>query len=274
MKNEKLMFKVLNAFALVATVAVNAIAQILPLGGYNTGEISAMYPTLLTPAPITFAIWGIIYLLLAGVVVQQFVTSRDDATTKVGWMFAITCALNIGWMIFWHFQIQLLATLAIVGLWIFLMMISKAVADEHWLVKATFNIYYGWITVATAAQVYIFLVEKFPGLGEGKVAVIITIGAMAILTVFGLARVLAKQDSFFGLAIAWAITGIFIKHVSVGFSNANPGIVFVSGICAALMLATVIYMCMHTRKLDEHRKLSDSFSAPAQNMSTAEPDAK
>lgn len=222
MKNEKLVFKVLNAFAFTAMVAINAIAQILPLGGYNTGEISALYPNLLTPAPITFSIWGIIYILLAVVIIQQFVSTHDGATKKIGWMFAITCALNIAWIVFWHFQLLLLATMVIVVLWVFLMRISSAVEDESGLLKAAFRIYYGWITAAAAVQVYILLLANLPGLGARMPAVIVTIGALVILTAFGLGRILAKQDSFFGIALAWAITGVFIKHVSSG-SAANLG---------------------------------------------------
>jgi hypothetical protein len=37
-----------------AMVAVNALANILPINGLNTGEVSALYPSLFTPAGLTF----------------------------------------------------------------------------------------------------------------------------------------------------------------------------------------------------------------------------
>ena len=48
--------------AVVIVMAVNAAANIVPLGGYNTGTLSAMYPTGFTPAGRTFSIWSLIYL--------------------------------------------------------------------------------------------------------------------------------------------------------------------------------------------------------------------
>ena len=48
--------------AVLMVIAVNAAANIVPLGGYNTGELSAMYPTGFTPAGRTFGIWSLIYL--------------------------------------------------------------------------------------------------------------------------------------------------------------------------------------------------------------------
>jgi len=49
--------------ALLATVivlAVNAAANIVPLGGLNTGQLSALYPTGFTPPGYVFGIWSII----------------------------------------------------------------------------------------------------------------------------------------------------------------------------------------------------------------------
>jgi len=48
----------------VGVIAVNALANILPINGYNTGQISAFYPNAFVPAGFTFSIWGVIYLLL------------------------------------------------------------------------------------------------------------------------------------------------------------------------------------------------------------------
>lgn len=41
---------------------MNAAANILPINGVRTGELSARYPTGFTPAGWVFSIWGLIYL--------------------------------------------------------------------------------------------------------------------------------------------------------------------------------------------------------------------
>ncbi|MFB9324798.1 hypothetical protein ACFFSY_02440 [Paenibacillus aurantiacus] len=61
----------LNVFGLIAVVAVNALADWLPINGLTTGEVSAKYPVLVTPAGYAFSIWSLIYALLAGFVIYQ-----------------------------------------------------------------------------------------------------------------------------------------------------------------------------------------------------------
>lgn len=55
----------LVALTFLAMITVNALANILPIGGMGTGEVSDSYPNLFAPAGITFSIWGVIYFLLA-----------------------------------------------------------------------------------------------------------------------------------------------------------------------------------------------------------------
>ena len=55
----------LTLITFILMVVVNALANILPINGIGTGAVSDSYPNLFAPAGITFAIWGVIYLLLA-----------------------------------------------------------------------------------------------------------------------------------------------------------------------------------------------------------------
>ncbi|WP_241433194.1 hypothetical protein [Listeria cornellensis] len=48
----------------VIMVGINALANILPLNGLNTGEISNRLDVLFTPAGYVFVIWGVIYISL------------------------------------------------------------------------------------------------------------------------------------------------------------------------------------------------------------------
>jgi hypothetical protein len=59
-----------NVVAFVAVLVVNALAGSTKLlNGRNTADVSAAYPTFITPAGFTFSIWGIIYVLLFAFVV-------------------------------------------------------------------------------------------------------------------------------------------------------------------------------------------------------------
>ena len=64
--------KIINMVTFLAMVTVNALANILPINGVGTGEVSDFYANLFAPAGITFSIWGVIYLLLALFVLYSF----------------------------------------------------------------------------------------------------------------------------------------------------------------------------------------------------------
>ena len=251
MNKQLRIFKVLNIFAFIAMGAVNVAAQTLPLGGMNTAQISALYPTLLTPVGLTFSIWTVIYLLMGWFVIRQTITGDDQATEKVGWLFALTCALNIAWIISWHYQFMLLATVAIVTLWVCLLQINMKIKDESWLLKAGFSVYYAWITVATAVQIFIYLALKIPAIHLRQNALTITILVLAAMTILGLSKIFSGHDSFFGLTIDWAIVGIFLSHVgSEGYNKMYPILILVSGLCALILSASLVISVMKNEKKD------------------------
>lgn len=71
--------KALVVVTYLAMITMNVLANALPLNGRNTGEVSDAYPSLFTPAGITFSIWSVIYLLLGLHVLYQLGLFREDA---------------------------------------------------------------------------------------------------------------------------------------------------------------------------------------------------
>jgi len=69
--------KWLNLLTFLAMVAVNALANILPINNIGTGAVSDSYFNLFAPAGITFAIWGLIYLLLGLFSIYQLGSTRQ-----------------------------------------------------------------------------------------------------------------------------------------------------------------------------------------------------
>lgn len=102
-KTRKLM-KVLVLITYLGIVIVNALANILPINGVNTGQVSDSYPNLFAPTGLTFAIWGPIYLLLACYSVYQLGFFQKDKNkikaellNKVGILFSISSIANMIW---------------------------------------------------------------------------------------------------------------------------------------------------------------------------------
>ena len=52
----------MNLASVLATITVNALANIVPFNGQNTGQVSDRFQVYFVPAGYVFAIWGIIYL--------------------------------------------------------------------------------------------------------------------------------------------------------------------------------------------------------------------
>ena len=54
--------RILNIVAVVVTIAMNSLANIIPFNGQNTGQISDKFQVFFVPAGYVFSIWGVIYL--------------------------------------------------------------------------------------------------------------------------------------------------------------------------------------------------------------------
>ena len=211
----------LTAFSLVAVIIVNYLANILPLNGLTTEEISDMFPVLFTPAGYVFSIWGLIYLLLIGFVIHLFIYKPFNKTipSAVGGLFILSCILNIMWVFSWHFlqiplsmiiMLALLITLTAIYLLINRKKTEVSTADKI-LVKLPFSIYLGWISVAAIANFNVllyYLGYYFSGIS----ASFLTILMLIIATIIASLVFLSRNDFAYILVFLWAFIGIGIRH--------------------------------------------------------------
>ena len=247
--------KWINILFFVLTVIVNSLAgNTTILGGKLTAEISDANPTLITPAGYVFSIWGIIYILLGAFVVFQALPSQQGKgfQKSVGWLFVLSSIANIVWLFLWQFEylgfsvvviFLLLATLILIYL---RLNIGKSAVSlrEKLAVHVPFSIYLGWITIASIANVSVFLVsENWDGFGIGAEtwATLIIVVAL-ILTVLVLAT---RKDIAYSLVIIWALVGIAVKQ------SGNQNIVTLteaSAIIVLVALAATILLSKLKRK--------------------------
>jgi benzodiazapine receptor len=247
--------KWINILAFVLTVIVNSLAgSTTILGGKLTAEISDANPTLITPAGYVFSIWGIIYILLGAFVVFQALPSQQGKgfQKSVGWLFVLSSIANIVWLFLWQFEylsfsvvviFLLLATLILIYL---RLNIGKSAVSlrEKLAVHVPFSVYLGWITIASIANVSVFLVsENWDGFGIGAEtwATLIIVVAL-ILTVLVLAT---RKDIAYSLVIIWALVGIAVKQ------SGNQNIVTLteaSAIIVLVALAATILLSKLKRK--------------------------
>ena len=252
----------LNVIAFLAMVTVNALAVLLPINGITPGQVSDAYPTLFAPAALTFSIWSVIYLLLLLFTLYQTgaLTRRTpeqlDAAQRIGPLFALSALFNIAWIFSWHYDQILLSLCCMLGLLATLILIYTRVGKtalslrEKLMARLPFSVYFGWITVATIANVSTALVSlgwnRF-GLSESLWTIAILIVGMAI----GLAVVIPQRDMFYGLTMTWAYAGIVIKHGSaLGWHYAYPAVLWTAAAAGAILLAASIISAIQSAKAE------------------------
>ena len=225
------MVKFLNLILFAGMIVMNYLANALPLNGRTTGQLSDSYPNLFVPAGLTFSIWGVIYLLLAGYCLIQFTGNNQIAIGKIGWLFAVSCLLNALWIIFWHYEKLPLSLCVMVGLLVTLIYINIFIRDlQFGIIKASFGIYLGWICIATVANVTALLVHyNWNGFWiSQEIWTVIMISTGVLIASVSLYRL---NNPFIGLSVIWAFIGIAIKRQSDYRSIFIVSIIAISVVC-------------------------------------------
>lgn len=208
---------VISTFAFIATIAVNALANILPINGLNTGEVSALYPSLFTPVGLTFSIWSVIYFLLFGFIILHWIKRDAYIFAEVAQFFWLSCALNISWILTWHYlqtamsvTIMLLLLLTLIQLFLKVRKVSMNTAGEKIFVRLPFTLYFAWICVATIANISALLVaENWSGSFLSSTTwTVVMMTVASLLAIFITAKYRVPP---FALVIAWALLGIFLR---------------------------------------------------------------
>lgn len=245
------LLKGMNITAFVLTVLVNGLAgSTTILGGKSTAEISNMNPTLITPAGYVFSIWGVIYILLGIFVVFQALPSEKgkDYQNRIGWLFVLSSLLNIFWLFLWQYEylslsvvlmFLLLATL--IAIYLRLNIGKSAVSlREKLAVHLPFSVYLGWITIASIANVAVFLVsENWDGFGISQATWATLIIIIALLIT--LLVIVTRKDVAYGLVIIWALVGIAVKQ------SENQNIVVIAEISAIIIAVVLAASILITR---------------------------
>jgi hypothetical protein len=252
--------QVLNIIGFSLVIVVNALANILPIAGIGTGEVSALYPSLFTPAGFTFSIWGVIYLLLLIFVIYQakglFGKANEPISklvNQIGIWFLISCLANASWIFVWHHQmisaslfIMLVILFSLIKIYINLGIgKSKESSSQSYLVQIPFSVYLGWITVAAIANISIFLINiGWKGFGLSPVFwTVVVIGAATAITILMLVK---RKGIFFSLVILWAFFGIISKRMSI---SAEPLQAIIISLGIGMVAIFGLMVCNLARRL-------------------------
>lgn len=224
MTQRKVSNRVAPVVAYVLVITVNFAANALPLGGQQTGDVSDKYASLFTPAGYTFAIWGLIYLALAGYVVYQALPAQraNASLATISSLFSLSCGFNAAWLFAWHYEligVSLLLMLAL--LWVLVTIYRGLDVNDdlrphatRLLVNTPFSLYTAWISVATIANASAMQAALMWN-DAGISGVDWTLLKLALAGAIGAAIISLRRDFVFGIVIAWAAFGIASGQLDV-----------------------------------------------------------
>lgn len=245
-----------NTLLVILTIGVNSLANILPINGKYTGELSDAIPNLFVPSGITFAVWGAIYALLIVFALYQLLSikKKSDIDTgfvsKIGVFFVLGNIGNIIWIFLWHYEYVVYSLFAMILLLVSLLIIylrlqigrSESSVKERIFVRLPISIYLGWITVATIANVTaVLVVSNLDGLFLGEE--IWTMFVISVATVITVLILHTRNDIGYAAVIMWALLGIAIKRL-----ENDPIYGIQSGIATVAILSIIIILVFTVAK--------------------------
>ncbi len=210
--------------SILATIAFNALSQILPLMGRTAGDISDAYPVPFTPAGYVFSIWSVIYVGLIAYAIWQARPAQwtnPHLQQAAPWVL-LSGALNVAWLVAWH-------ALAFVPSLVIIVLLLASVARVYALARRAahgstagtvfarlpFAVYVGWLSVATIANASV-LGWSLGWQGAPWSAETWTVIMILIATVLGLAFLRFDRNVPYVAVLIWAFIGI---AVAVGFPS-------------------------------------------------------
>ena len=214
-----------NGIAFVSVVIINYISNTGIINNTTIGDVSDSYKSLFTPAGYTFAIWGVIYFLLLGFVINQGRSlwsknlKEDGFVLKTGWWFVLSCLFNMTWIFAWIYQYTGLSCILILLLLFSLLKIvinNRMELDNEPIPVILFLwwpfvIYSGWVTVASIANIASYLTKiNWNGFGISDTAwTLIFIGVAVCINFF---MIWKRNMREFAMVGAWALIGIGVAN--------------------------------------------------------------
>ncbi|MFX0054169.1 MAG: hypothetical protein ACFFAD_04520 [Candidatus Hermodarchaeota archaeon] len=249
MNNKPSILQVVNIFAIIITIVVNALAEIIPINGVTSNVISDSYPSLFTPPGYVFSIWSVIYTLLIVFMIYQALPSQRNAAylKPTGVFFVLGGIINNSWLIVFHYAYEqpgiYVFTPILIGLFLVLMLYTYVKLEigvvnvplkQKIAVHLPISVYAGWISLAVIANIASVLNVIIPGIpiAAQELWTALVILVALVITMLMLA---IRRDAAYGLVVIWATVGIATKQ------SVFP-IIYFTAIGTALIIALAIFL--------------------------------
>ena len=247
-------FQIINILAVVFTILMNALANILPFNGVNTGMVADAFPNYFTPPGYVFAIWGAIYVLLFIFMVYQAKADQvnEEYLGKIGYLYGIGAILNVSWLILFHYSYnntplliwsQFLITGFLVVLLVTYIKLEIGIKEvplwQKFAIHLPTSVYLGWISLATIANAAALLNTYF--VVAVDVQYIWTALVLVVALVLTTLMIVLRRDLAYGLVVIWASVGIASKWTTIP-------LIFNTAVIVAIVVVLLILIVPIIRK--------------------------
>lgn len=169
---KRILLLLFNSFTFIVTLYLNYLYGSGAGGRKSVGEISNQFDVLITPAGYAFSIWGLIYLLLTGFIVYQWIgyfKKKDNSLEKTSIWLGLSNIFNALWIVVWTNEQLLLSVFVIFLLLASLLKLGKNLdlgkdsESSKIFVQWPIGVYIGWIIVASVVNlsVWIYTTDVF-----------------------------------------------------------------------------------------------------------------
>lgn len=230
-------------------IGINAAANIVPINGFNTGQLSALYPTGFTPAGWVFGIWSLIYIGLIALSVWA-IRARGAAAVRMDRIrpaFIVSCVANASWILVWHYRYVLASLIVMLVLLVSLIVVYAQLrrtraqsVGERLCVDLPISLYLGWITTATIVNLAAWFYDRgaYPfGFEMNEWAILSVTVATAVFIAVGT----RTRDALYVAVFAWASLGIVLQTLPIW----DPVRLVATAACAAVSLLVIALIAEH-----------------------------
>lgn len=241
----------LAALSVAATIFLNYYANTHPFNEQTMGQVSAKFPTPLTPAGYAFGIWGLIFLALLVYAVWQLLPAQRTLALPDAVARPLTLAATATgfWVVLFAYEkigLSVATMLVILGSLILTYgrarQLVRAGAAPPW-VSIPFALFLGWIMVATVINLTLGL-RKLSGPVSAAVEGYLAYVLLAVVVGVGLWLSRAFQERTFPLVLAWALAGVWGARLAE-----DPALGWAALSAAGLVLVLGLVLAQQGRKL-------------------------
>lgn len=216
-------YAILNSLIILLVIFWNYWSNTGVINGVTVADLSDKYDNLFTPAGYAFAIWGVIFLGLIILAINQLRLafgngSHSESILQIGPWLIIANLGNAAWLWFWlNDQTRISVAVMLMILYALIKVIIR-LNMERWdaplsvifFVWWPICVYSGWIAVATIANFSAWLTKTGWSMVFSEVQwTLIMISIAALLNLYMI--ISRNMREFAGVGI-WAIVAIAVRH--------------------------------------------------------------